>query len=677
MMTKSRMRTLVLGLVLLLGAQIVGCPAIGPKENVVQQAGGDVGAVPDLTAGKAPPDAIWLDSLDIKQTIQDYGKPRAGLSVDKHPITLKGVVYKHGLGTHAASELDVALDGCATRFLTMVGVDDELGKKGSVRFTVEVDGKKVAETGILHGGDGPQRISVDLTGAKRMILLVDNGGDNIEGDHADWAGAMILLAAGAKNQPRTISPISDEPSMVIASGVPAEPRINNPHIVGTTPGRPFVFLIPATGEGPLEYSAENLPAGLALDSGTGIITGSLRQAGTFHVKLTVKGARGQASRELTIVGGEHKLALTPPMGWNSWNVWACAVDDAKTRAAADAMVKSGLAAHGFQYINIDDCWEGKRGANGDIQTNEKFPDMKALGDYIHSKGLRFGIYSSPGPKTCAGYEATYQHEEQDVRTWAGWGVDYLKYDWCSYGGIAKNSKDLPVLQKPYRIMRAALDKADRDIVFSLCQYGMGDVWKWGAEVGGNLWRTTGDIKDSWSSMAGIGFGHEERSPYAGPGHWNDPDMLVVGKLGWGPNLHDTHLVPNEQITHITLWCLLAAPLLIGCDMSQMDPFTIDLLSNDEVLDVDQDPLGKAATRKAQEGSTEVWTRPLADGTMAVGLFNRGRYTAKVTAKWTDLGLSGQQSVRDLWRRTDVGTFEHSYTHEVRAHGAALVKIGKS
>ena len=407
----------------------------------------------------------------------------------------------------------------------------------------------------------------------------------------------------------------------------SQPAIHGPRIVGSTPGRPFQFLVPATGEKPLHFAAKNLPRRpRARSRDAASSPARSEQPGSTIVELEVKNARGSAKRDLTIVGGQHKLALTPPMGWNSWNCWAGAVSDAKVRAAADAMVKSGLAAHGFQYVNIDDCWEGKRDANGEIQTNKKFPDMKALADYVHGKGLKLGIYSSPGPKTCAGFEASWKHEAQDAATYARWGIDYLKYDWCSYGEIARNP-DRAALMKPYQVMRKGLDECSRDIVFSLCQYGMGDVWEWGAEVGGNCWRTTGDITDNWGSMSGIGFGQNGHEKYAGPGHWNDPDMLVVGKVGWGPSLHPTHLKPNEQITHISLWCLLSSPLLIGCDMSSMDPFTVAVLTNDEVLDINQDPLGKPAGRILKNGQTEVWARPLFDGTTAVGLFNRGSQPA--------------------------------------------------
>ena len=525
-----------------------------------------------------------------------------------------------------------------------------------------------------QGWDSPK--SGKSVGGSPLTLdgLVYQHGVGITDDHADWAGAVIYLSAGTTERPESVR-TGNEPPIRIASGTSAEPAIHGPRIVGTTPGRPFLFLIPATGKAPLSFSANNLPEGLTLDSKTGIISGSLKKPGTTVVELAVTSPRGSATRKLKIAAGDHKLALTPPMGWNSWNVWARSIDDAKVRAAADWMVKSTLAAHGYQYINIDDCWEGGRDENGEITTNEKFPDMKALADYVHAKGLKLGIYSSPGPKTCAGFEGSYRHEEQDAATYAKWGIDYLKYDWCSYGHIAKDHSR-EELTKPYRVMREALDKCGRDIVYSLCQYGTGSVWEWGTEVGGNCWRTTGDIRDTWGSMSHIGFSQDGHEKYASPGHWNDPDMLVVGNVGWGPNLHRTRLTPNEQITHITLWCLLSSPLLTGCDLSKMDQFTVDVLTNDEVLDVNQDPLGKPAGRRAKDGVTEVWARPLWDGTVAVGLFNSGGRKCDVTAKWFDLGLAGPQAVRDLWQKKDLGEFEGSFAASVPAHGAVMVKIGK-
>jgi alpha-galactosidase len=372
-------------------------------------------------------------------------------------------------------------------------VDDETKQPGSVEFIVWVDRKRVVTSGLIRSGEPAKKIHVDLRGAKRMWLRVEDGGDGINYDHADWADAMFTLRDGATARPRIVellprdSPVSTErPTIAMPKSSP-QPAIHGPRVVGTTPGRPFLFRIPATGEGELAFSAENLPSGLAIDTNTGIITGSVRSAGETDVALTVKDSHGTTSRKLRIVAGDHKLALTPPMGWNSWNVWGTAVDAAKVRAAADAMVSSGLAAHGYQFINIDDAWEGARDANGQIQTNEKFGDMKALADYVHSKGLKIGIYSSPGPKTCAGYEGSFGHEEQDARTYARWGIDYLKFDWCSC-----QSKDL---REPYLLMRRALDMIERDIVYSLCQYGMGDVWTRGEKSGGNQWRTTGYNSD--------------------------------------------------------------------------------------------------------------------------------------------------------------------------------------
>jgi len=624
-------------------------------------------------ATRLPPNAIWLESLDLAAVDQAWGEPRAGLSVDGNPLTVAGQVYAHGLGTHAYSEMIVDLAGSARRFDAAVGVDDETEGAGSVEFVVLVDGREAFRSGVLEGGSPAVPVSVDLTSAEQMTLIVEDGGDNIHCDHADWAAAMLLLAEGATARPAAFVP-EPGPDPQLATDRSLKPAIHAPRITGATPGRPFLFRIPTSGQRPIRFTATNLPAGLELDPETGIISGSLAGEGRTEVTVNAISAYGTATARLTIVGGTDRLALTPPMGWNSWNVWGTSVDDAKVREAIDWLDRSGLADHGFCYINIDDAWEGQRDADGRIQTNEKFPDMKALADYAHSKGLKLGIYSSPGPKTCAGYEGSYEHEFQDAATFADWGIDLLKYDWCSYRDIAADDSR-EELRKPYELMRQALDACGRDIVYSLCQYGMGEVSQWGAEVGGNYWRTTGDIVDTWASMSSIGFGQAGLEDYAGPGHWNDPDMLVVGQVGWGPDLHPTRLTKNEQVTHITLWSMLASPLLIGCDLSQLDDWTLALLTNPEVLEVSQDPLGRQARRAAVVDRQEIWARPLVDGTIAVGLFNRSRTETTITVQWSDLGLEGSQPVRDLWQRQDLGAFDGQFSTTVAGHGAVMLRIG--
>ena len=632
----------------------------------------------DMRPGQPGTDARWsairLEDLDLSKMSQSYGEPHAKQSIVDKPLRMNGQVYENGVGSHAQSVFPINLKGKAEQFLAMVGVDDAANGQGSVIFRVLVDGKEAASTPVMHGGDKPICIDVLLKGAKRMLLLAEDAGDGIGFDHADWASAVIFVSGtlDKSDYPEAMA-ISDDPPMPIAHFVADRPSINGPSIIGATPSRPFLFLIPATGKGPLTYSAKNLPPGLSLDPNTGIISGSLKEDGSTPVALTVKGPRGIARRMLTIVGGDHKLALTPPMGWNSWYVWCRTVDDQKMRDAADQLVKTGLAGHGYQYVNIDDCWEGGRNAKGEILGNEKFPDMRALADYIHAKGLKFGVYSSPGPKTCAGFEGSYGHEKQDAATYAKWGVDFFKGDWCSYKNIAKD-RSLPEMQKPYRVMRVALDGCGRDVVYSLCQYGMGDVWNWGQLVGANMWRTTGDTSDNWAHMSGIGFSQRGHEVGAGPGHWNDLDMLMFGGVGFG-NLHPSRLTPNEKITHMTLWCLLTAPLLIGGDIARLDQFEMDLLTNDEVIAVDQDPLGKQAKRVSKEGMLDVWAKPMSDGSIAVGLFNRDFARAKVTVTWSDLGISGRQPVRDLWRHKDLGNFDGSFSAETPSHGAVLVRIG--
>ncbi|MGD0225900.1 MAG: glycoside hydrolase family 27 protein [Terriglobia bacterium] len=355
------------------------------------------------------------------------------------------------------------------------------------------------------------------------------------------------------------------------------------------------------------------------------------------------------------------IALKPPLGWNTWYGYLCKVTDSDVRAQADWMVQNGMKAVGYEYVNIDDCWQGQRDAQGVIHSNGNFPDMKALGDYIHGKGLKFGVYSSPGPKTCAGYEGSYGHEEEDARTYAAWGVDFLKYDWCSGGHVYQPSEMLGA----YKKMGDALKHTGRPILYSLCQYGLERVWTWGASVGANMWRTTGDLDYNYDRFSLVGFEQNGLERFAGPGHWNDPDMLLVG-LG--------KITDDESRTQVSLWSLLAAPLIASADLRKISSASLAILSNPEIIAVDQDPAGVQGHRIAQEGPLDIWMKPLADGSKAVGLFNRGEDAAPITVYFKDAGVGESATLRDLWTRKDLGIFKDSFTVEVPMHGVVMIRM---
>jgi alpha-galactosidase len=370
-------------------------------------------------------------------------------------------------------------------------------------------------------------------------------------------------------------------------------------------------------------------------------------------------------------GQARNLAATPPMGWNSWNHFADKVTDADVRAAADAMVTSGMKDAGYIYVNIDDAWEGERDAQGNIHPNSKFPDMKTLADYVHEKGLKLGIYSSPGPKTCGGYEGSYGHEQQDANTYAEWGVDYLKYDLCSYMDIMKlhDSTQDPqranaMMKSAYAKMHEALVKTHRPILYSICQYGVDSVWEWGASVGANLWRTTDDIRDNYHNMALIGFSQAGLEEYAGPGHWNDPDMLEIGNGGMNA---------DQYRTQMSLWAILAAPLLAGNDLKQMDDLTKSILMNKEVIAVDQDSMGIQGYRA---GPPQVWVKPLSGGAKAVAIFNyvTDDEAEPITLQLKQVGFSDPVHARDLWAHKDLGTLSGSYTVTVPQGGVVMLRM---
>ncbi len=657
---------------------------------------------------------VSLAALDLtKMKVQAIGgrggatpqnAAQANRSVDGNPIRIGGKEYASGVGTRATSVLFVNLGGGTVRFSAMVGVDDnpipdQPARAGQppaaaagpppppIVFRVLGDGRVLQVSKPVVRGDAAELMNVDVSGIRTLVLQVKPV-DGSRAVAANWADARFSVSGTA---PVAID-VPVEPREVLTPRPGPAPRINGPALTGVTPGHDVLYKIPATGARPITYAVRNLPRGLTLDPATGIIRGTIATRGRYPVTFTAQNAAGTARKSFTFVA-EGLLSLTPAMGWNSWNAYGRAVSDSLARAAADAMVSKGLIDHGWTYVNLDDGWERSardsdplyegpvRSPDGTMLTNKKFPDMKALGDYMHTRGLKFGIYSGPGPTTCQRLEASWQHELQDFQTFATWGVDYLKYDWCGYSNVlapGETNQQLDVLQRPYRAGRDALNNVPRDIVYSLCQYGWGNVWEWGAQRGieGNSWRTTGDITDTWESMAGIGFRQVGNSKHASPGHWNDPDMLVIGKVGWGPRLRDSRLTPNEQYVHITLWSLLASPLLLGNDLTQMDDFELNLVTNDEVLAVHQDELGKAADRVSRKDELEVWARPLADHSLAVGLFNRDEMDMPVRVAWSELGITGPQTVRDLWRQKDLGVFSGEFSSTVPRHGAVFVRISR-
>ncbi len=634
---------------------------------------------------------VRLDELDVSTMSTGWGKPQKNQSITERPLSIGGQGFEHGVGTHANSECWIVLDGKVKSFTAQVGVDDNANNgAASIEFLVFGDGRELWHSGVCKWRDKPRECRVELLGVKILELVVTDAGDNVSFDHANWADAVFEFDGAAPKMEPPAAPV--EEAVLLTPPAPAEPRINGPKVYGVRPGSPFLYRIPATGRRPIAFSAIGLPDGLTLDADTGIISGGVAHAGTYRVTLTARNSAGEAAREFRIVAG-NQLALTPPMGWNSWYIHYHRVSDQVMREAADQMIATGMADYGYQYVNIDDCWMVKvgshdpeiggptRDASGRLLTNKRFPDMKAMTDYIHAKGLKAGTYISPGPNTCAGYEGSYGHEAQDARTFADWGFDFLKYDWCSYGQKAGGNA-VEHLKKPYQQMWGEVQKLNRDIVVNLCQYGMGEVWKWGGEVG-HCWRTTGDLGlERGSALPGfysIGLSNARHWEYARPGAWNDPDYILIGWVGEASRMGEgtkTTLTPNEQYAYMSMWSLMAAPLIFSGDMAKLDAFTLNVLCNHEVIEVNQDPLGKQARIFRQTRRGLVLVKDLEDGSQAVGLFNLGPVPVPMSVSWQEIGLSGQQSVRELWRQRDLGAMDGKFETEVPRHGVALVRIGQ-
>jgi alpha-galactosidase len=635
-----------------------------------------------------PKNYLWLDQLGESSCyVQDWGSPQMNKSILGTPLTVNGIKYSRGVGVHSISRMLLDLEGKAIDVSGLAGADDNNEFGGKLQFKIIGDKKVLWKSGVIKKGNPIQKFKVNLIGIKEVLFLVEECGDGIMYDHADWINVRFSTYGQIKAIPAW--PKAVIKSRYILTPAPSDfPKINNPLIYGAQAEKPFLWGIMATGKRPMSFQAKGLPEGLSIDSNTGYIYGKALKNGNYKVQLIASNEKGTDKKEVIIKIGKD-IALTPPMGWNSWNCWGLSVNDQKVRDAAKLM-HNKLYNYGWNYVNIDDGWEApQRTEQGEIKANEKFPDFKGLTDYIHSLGLKFGIYSSPGPTTCGGHLGSYKHELTDARTWAKWGVDYLKYDYCSFSEVQKNSEEKSI-QEPYIIMRKALDKVDRDIVYCV-GYGAPDVWKWGKEAGGNQWRTTRDITDEWNVVLAIGSFQDVCASATAPGKYNDPDMLVVGKIGgaWGAKVHDSNLTPDEQYSHISLWSILSAPLLIGCDMSDMDDFTLNLLTNDEVIAVNQDSLASPAHKIITQNG-QIWYKKLYDGSYAVGFFNidpyfilwdqneanaiqNKNYALKIDLKILGLG-NKKVRVRDLWKQEDLGIFANTFKAEVPYHGVKFVRI---
>ena len=665
----------------------------------------------------------YVETFDLSGATVGCGKRLlACKSADGNPLTVAGKTYAHGFGTHPESAILFRANGKVTAFDALVAIDDDAKHAGSgksygkptARFKVWADGRIVWSSGDVKLGQKPVAAHVNLAGAKEIILETTGGGKwtAFDAANADWLDARFTCADGAE-----IKAVND-PELTVQLGIltppeKPEPRINGADIWGVRPGRPVIFRVATSGVRPMTFSAKGLPVGVTLDA-RGVLRGVAPSTpGNYDIQVTASNAKGTATRTIRLAVGDT-IALTPPMGWNSWNTLCYRLTADKAKAAAKAMDDSGLADHGWAYINLDDWWEmnnsgcprvesrkndfgGRedvigpaRDAAGKIIPNRSFPDMKDLTDYIHSFGLKAGLYSSPGPLTCGKCEGSYEHELQDAESWAEWGFDYIKYDWCSYGSIFKKEtgkgcwdkgvfEDMSLRDafiKPYRLMGECLKKQKRDIVYSFCQYGMAHTELWGAEAGGQCWRSWEDLKDAWAWMEDAIEGriNAEYWRYNRPGWWADPDMMIVGQQFSFGSDHPTYLTPNEQYTHVSLWAMFGSPLLIGCDLTTMDAFTRNLLVNDEVIAVSQDRLGKAGRRIRHTDAESVWVRPLTGQFTAVALVNRSPFTREIKLPLADVGLNGECWVKDLWTQKCEGKHSGFYVATIPAHATKLVKM---
>ena len=517
------------------------------------------------------------------------------------------------------------------------------------------------------------------------------------------AAVPVLMFSGC-----AVAEPSPRPLPAIAAVAAAPARINYPRIFGVRPASPFLFRVPVSGTRPFKVTALGLPAGLNLDPASGIVTGVITSLikQSYLVTFTAANVAGSSTQVIRFVVGD-RICLTPPMGWNSWYVWSESVSEAHFRGAAEAFERNGLPGHGWSYINLDDCWQGER-AGADqgraLQANAKFPDMRGAVEQIHAYGLKAGIYTVPmigsyagfRGSSCANAEGVYEGLDPEKRLqpeqifgrhpgfrkfgantvgahWffaadmaqiASWGFDFIKVDW--------HPNDVPTTERISQGVRAQ----KRDIVLSLSNSASFEHAADYANLA-ELWRTTGDIHDAWESIAKIGFAQKNWAPFAGPGHWNDADMLQIGRTNTANQLNansrPTRLTREEQLTQFSLWCLNASPLIISCDLTRLDGFTLAMLSNDEVIAVDQDPLGKPATELPAIGALRLFVKEMEDGSRVIGIVNTGTERCDTVVPWATIGQATPCELRDLWAHQTLAPAAGGLEATLPPHGCLLLR----
>lgn len=641
---------------------------------------------------------LFLDDLQIQTYSEGIRPVSAKTNYGHDTMRINKEIFFRGVGAQSPCVLVFMLNGNAKRFTCKVGADDLGNPSIPLSFFVVADEKLLFERKDMKIGDPAVAVDVDITGVKQLGLLITDkvGGVGNKKTYGNWANAQLTLIKDELPG----HPINNDPAYILTPASMAAPRINSARVFGVTPGTPFLYTIAATGTRPMKFSADGLPKGLTLSPSTGIITGSIAKRGTYPVVLHAQNKYGKANRKLTIKVGDT-IALTPPIGWNGWNSWEAKIDQDKVLASAKAMVDKGLRDHGWTYINVDDAWMGVRsGPDTALQPNEKFPDMKGMIDQIHGMGLKAGLYSTPYIASYGGYVGAssdyptggethelfkpnrppysrigkYKFEKNDARQMAAWGVDFLKYDWRI--DVASTER-----------MSSALKQSGRDVVFSLSNNAPFEkVSDWMRLS--NMYRTGPDIKDSWTSLFNVAFSLDKWMPYSGPGHWGDADMMILGDVSIGPVMHPTRLTPDEQYSHVSIFSLIASPMLIGCPIERLDAFTLNLLSNDEVIAIHQDPLGKAGRLVLEKDGFQVWKRELENGEYALGIFNIAGYgsTPQSYFRWgnekpssfvlnlEEIGLKGDWNFRDVWRQKELGTVSTSFKTSVNYHGVLLLKV---